>query len=439
MKFTQTGDKHLWIWEREKWTQSFWATEGTVDGQPVWLVTIPLSIRIPRAAREEIIGQLQKASMSADGYVFFIPDDLWKSMGRPVYGTNPTWWNRHAKMDPKKPESMEVVSKPNGDEEGPLHSGVEDDLFVKAAWKRSQVADLKTFRLVWLAITQEMPRRLVADMKPIDLGWAKLHAFPYRKNWKQIVLSRFPNAIEQLPAATNDRAGKHEAVMQTELPAHLRNTVLNALDPGDKDSGQYKFRWTLEVEESKAFVEWAKEFETDRHATLKRSDYAKQWGAVIARQFPQIVDVFTSFVRQTVFPAAMLGGAVDKNLGCLVPYIANKRVRPVMVDAVEVDPVTQSAGELCDDRGGRLVVAQGKNLSKLPVLRKVHQYMREAGGSPAGFIREPGAEDRLLVLDTVSRQGQTQDVLEAVSRGDDGLERAVSQANGKTELNVTPG
>lgn len=423
-KFTASTDRQLWVHEEEEFAQPLWATGGEVNGKPHWLVSLPYTQYVPRDVREKVTTHLYHGSISKDPFNLILPDEYMREYASPRYGTNPSYFQRYKSMNQAKPVSLEIEAKPRSEDmEKEEARHVSDERFLKMAWKMSPIADYKVFRMVWLAICQAMPHRLLVDMIPIDFGWARIHAFPYRKNWRQIVLSRMPNCVEQFQNAQGKTL--YQKAMTTELPMHIRNSVLIALHKDE--ASKNKFGWTLEIEESQEFDQWVHDLEVKRHQSITRKEYASQWASIINKQATDIIKVFYRFMRQTVIPAAQLGRTTASSCGGLVPHIASRGMRATRVDDVPVDPVTPTAGELCDDTGRRLVVGKAKKLPPLPVLRAVPAYMREPGGSASKLQWGASNEDRMLVLGADGGPGHTQDVLAQVARGDDGLERVVGQ------------
>ena len=422
--FTSTTDRQLWVHDEASFSWVVWAIGGTMDGQDVWLVTLPYTQTMPRDVRDKMTDYLYSGSVTKDRFNMIVTDAYLRDYASPRHGTNPSYWNRAPGVNMTKPSVVEADLKPGKEDvERNEAKEVSDERFLKMAWKMSPVSDYRTFRLVWLAICQAMPHRLLVDMVSVDFGWAKLHAFPYRKNWKQIVLSRMPNFLEQMKEVNGKTT--YQKALNTDLPAVIRNTVLVALDKDDH--GKHKFGWTLEVEESQEFDKWAKDVEIERHKNISRKDYATQWASIINKQATDIFQCWYRFVRQTTTPAAHLGRGDATSCSGLVPYIAGKGSRVARVDDVPVDPVTPNgAGELYDDTGRRVVVGKAKSMPSLPVLRAVPAYLREPGGSGSSLQWAGSGENRMLVLGPTVSEGRSQDVLAQVAGGERGLERVVS-------------
>jgi hypothetical protein len=425
-KFTSSTDRQLWVHEEEDFCQPLWAVGGEVDGKPHWLVNLPYTQYIPRDVRDKVTAHLYHGSITKDPFNLILPDQYLREYASPRYGTTPSYFQRYKSVNQPKPVTMELEAKPRVEDiEKQEAREVSDERFLKMAWKMSPIADYKVFRMVWLAICQAMPHRLLVDMIPIDFGWARIHAFPYRKNWRQIILSRMPNCHEQLQKAEGKTL--YQKALATDLPMHMRNSVLIALDKDE--ATKHKFGWTLEIEESQEFDKWAHDLEVKRHQSITRKEYASQWASIINKQATDIIKVFHRFVRQTVIPAAQLGKGTTQSGGGLVPLLASRGVREARVDNVPVDPVTPTTAELCDDSGRRVVVGKAKKLPPMPVLRAVPSYMRKSGGGDSRLEWAGPDENRMLVLGADGSVRQTQDVLAQVVGGDDGLERVVAQGD----------
>ena len=382
--------------ECPEWAIPFYATGGTVDGEPHWAVLITGTA--DAKLRRKVVELVRSKSISGDPNLLIVPDGWWREVAHPVYGVTPRFHERYEGIN-HTAKTIKFPGETISDEDE-----VSDEAFVKAAWRRSQIADLATFKAVWVAITQEIPRWMVGDLRSVNFGWGELHAFPYRSNWKQIVLSRFPNALTRLR-----KKELRKSAEETELPALLRNVVNCAVER--VNPGRTIFHWTLEITPNPEWFAFASKVESDRATLTNRHGYATSWGSIITRLFPSILKVFHRFVAQTAIPAGALSSGDGAGGSFLVAYTGAKGVRPVGVDLCKVDPVTPDGDELVDDRGRRSVVAKAKNVSSLPVLRFRAADMRDAGGCLTRLAWEGGDAERVLVSNPGSGEGQTQAVL----------------------------
>lgn len=396
-EFISTTDRQLWVLECPEWAIPFYATGGTVDGKPHWALILtgsaPIKIR-------KLAGELVRShSISGDPALQIVPDDWWREVAHPVYGITPRY---HERYEGKNEKARTInFTQLNCNEEGE----VSDLDFVKAAWKRSQISDLATFKAVWIAITQEIPRWMVGDLKSVNFGWGELHAFPYRANWKNIVLSRFPNPLRRL----RDKELRKSAE-ETELPALFRNVINCAID---KQEGKFSsFQWTLEVTPNPEWFAYTRKVESDRSKLTNRHGYATSWGSIITRLFPSILKVFHRFVAQTALPAGALSSGDGPSGSFLVPYTGPGGVRPVRVDDGAVNPITPTDGELTDDRGRRLVVAKpNKGVHQMPILQFRRADVRHSGGMQSRLQWEGGNDPGLLVLHPLGSQGPSETLL----------------------------
>jgi hypothetical protein len=381
--------------ECPEWAVPFYATGGTVDGKPHWAVlltgAVPIKIR-------KLVGELVRAnSISGNASMPIVADEWWKEVAHPVYGITPRYHERYEGINKSAKAIKFDKLKCSEDDE------VSDEAFVKAAWKRSAIADLATFKAVWIAITQEMPRWMVGDLRHVDFGFGQLHAFPYRANWKQIVLSRFPNALRRL----RDKELRKSAE-ETELPALLRNVVNCAIESQGPVSS---FQWTLEVTPNPEWFAYTRNVEADRAKLVNRHGYTTSWGSIITRLYPKILSVFHRFVAQTALPAGALSKGDGPGGSYLLPYTGNRRGTPVGVDLCQVDPVTAGGDELVDDRGRRALVVKAKNVQSLPVLQFKSKNLRDSRGDISRIEWQGGDENGLLVQVSRVGEGQKEDVL----------------------------
>jgi len=394
--------------ECPEWAVPFYATGGTVDGKPHWAVlltgAVPIKIR-------KLVGELVRAnSISGNASMPIVADEWWKEVAHPVYGITPRYHERYEGINKSAKAIKFDKLKCSEDDE------VSDEAFVKAAWKRSAIADLATFKAVWIAITQEMPRWMVGDLRHVDFGFGQLHAFPYRANWKQIVLSRFPNALRRL----RDKELRKSAE-ETELPALLRNVVNCAVESQGPVSS---FQWTLEVTPNPEWFAYTRNVEADRAKLVNRNGYTTSWGGIITRLYPKILSVFHRFVAQTALPAGALSSGDGPGGSFLVPYTGSRGRTKIGVDVLPVDPVTAGGDEIIDDRGRRALARKNKDVQSMPVFQFRQAHLRNGGGNITRSKWEGGDDSGLLVLHSVGGEIPVQNVLvEGHGGGGNGMGR----------------
>jgi hypothetical protein len=195
----------------------------------------------------------------------------------------------------------------------------EDD-FIKDVWRDTGICDLETMRLVWTVICQQIPKRLISDQDSINFGWGVLRAFPYRTNWKQIILSKFWRSW-----VIFSKKKTRDELDATEFGVEIRKTDLIAMMSKGQKSW---FRWTVEIEPTKAWEDYSDEIEKSVFSSIGARAYVDRLGGLINRLWPGIVSTFFSFAENTSIPCGSLVRGSGRSHYRLVEYVPDGKVLP---------------------------------------------------------------------------------------------------------------
>lgn len=267
--------------------------------------------------------------------------ELSKRFGHINCGTSTTFWVIEASLLPG------IASRAQGcmaqdylrweaTEPGPEMLGREEvkegsndsDAFVNYFCARSSI-DRPMGRYVWRAIKDGLLNWLINVQRPIDFELFTVHPIPYRVNWKEIMLAKYPAS----PKIFERQPGFWENdLLRMGFTQDLGSVDLIAMNKKPRT-----FSWTLEIEESALLRrEWAKA-EVARMAVKKPTKYAKYYEGTIKRRFRDILSIFATYVEKASAPvAAICEGARSGDL-ILCPRNRAGRVtttnqRPEFVD-----------------------------------------------------------------------------------------------------------
>lgn len=258
---------------------------------------------------------------------------------------------------------------------------VNDDAFLRDCFERSGLSDYTLFRVVWSAISQNLPRWLIREGRPVDLGILRLFAFPFRRNWTVNLLAKFPRLRsvfkhkDEVAAAALDGMGVSE---------DIRNTVNMAIDDA---YGSTTFRWTVDVIPGESFYRYTRELELARHAAFPGSGYIQQWSALIKRSTGPIFEVLRHASQELSKPAGTLRKDDASGAQTLVPCVDVPGVRGQIPDRLD-GPV------VCDPELAAVAGDTGEVVASHPVGQV----------SPVSFVRlraanmrVPGTDGRIRV------------------------------------------
>lgn len=248
--------------------------------------------------------------------------------------------------------------------------------FVEDLHAKSGIDQLPVLKALWNAICNHMAYWLLIEQKSIDFGWFKLHAFPVRANWKQILLARH-KVLPSIGRMTGE--DRLAAIYENGVGASLQETTLVALKG---DHHEKHVDWTVEVEPTKAWDDYVKAMELHRLGnSADGTEYPSWWGTTWYKLRNNALDVLLRFASQSGIPAATLGAGGYRSRSGFVDHVPKGRVLPANVDDTEVSAVvadSPAAVRLPD--GSVAGLQETQRMPKMPVVRLRLPDMRKSRG-----------------------------------------------------------
>lgn len=180
----------------------------------------------------------------------------------------------------------------------------DDVAFVRAVCARRGIPNLPQVTLHYHAICQTALEWLVDDRRPLNLGFARLHALPYRVNWREIIAARLP-ALGKLLLGRLADEGKAATLDAMAFDEHLMSANMVELT---KDGTT--FGWNLFAEPATPFERYANEYELASYREHSPESYASRWAALVREARPRLLELLAAFFRQASRPNA----TVDRRL-----------------------------------------------------------------------------------------------------------------------------
>lgn len=155
--------------------------------------------------------------------------------------------------------------------------------------------DQSTLTLAWIAITQQIPGWLLSG-NTLNLGFSRLIAVPYRKNWKEILLTRYPTLKKALMIKSPKR------LLSMAFTAASRMVRMSELTESHERRGRTVFSWTIEVLHDSDWEKTCDQVEGDAAARLGPLAYVKRWANRVAHIEDSIYEVLAEHVEKETAP-----------------------------------------------------------------------------------------------------------------------------------------
>lgn len=338
VRFKQLGDKELWIIHGESWSIPVYATPMEREAEQIKCVGVAAAIPLSPGQYSALADRLAAAATeySTTNGAVWVLDNLDSADGLAQYGerargVTPEYYMQwEAEPKPMPANAITGIEVPKPAKPAELTS--EMQAFIKRVWERTNLADVKLLSFLYDALCAEAQRWLLEDLKPLDLGFVRLAALPYRANWKQILLAKFPKIIRffKMPKEKRD-----VSLALTDYVVEIKNSDLWAIDKKEN-----YFHWTIEAIPTRTWHKYAEQKERNRLTSLSRSQYARAWARLIQKLEPRINDAMEHFILQTAIPCGAVLPGTHYGPAIVSPCVPKGRVVPVSRDHVETRVAT---------------------------------------------------------------------------------------------------
>ena len=260
-------------------------------------------------------------------------------------------------------EGSGLVEKPHTDsfsQEDEAKCKAEAENFINWVARRTG-AKPAVMRAVWMAIIQEAPAYLVEENKTINLGFAQIHAFPYRRNWKQILHAKFPKLIPSLKMVPKPLAEAY--LFNAGWNAETFNTDLCEFNKDANTIG-----WNLDISVNRQWYRVTGGYEKSKRASLGANGYGKRFLGLVKKNTRKILDFFARYVSQTTIPCAAIRKGGRSGGGYLVSYVPKGKVRPTAPQSVPAFVVSDNGEEQLKTPEDGAIQGEIKEVQPMPDL-----------------------------------------------------------------------
>ena len=330
--YEEGGDVELWLLKDVGIQMPVLVTPGVnpQNGKAMWLVTAAMPMT--QAQNDWLIRRMQDVTSRRSGHYWIVNADRGVQVFKKAPGITPKYYMKWGGLAAPSPAKV-VVGHDYDVKDADGEFSAEVNAFTLYVANRMSYGNLTFLRKMWCDFMRCAANWMIIEGRPLDMRFAYLRAFPYRKNWEQIIAAKFPGFLEYAKMTAEERVARLEA---SNLKAHLALPEMAAMH-----SAQI-FEWTVNVEVKPEFHEHARKVELIEYDRLNPAAYYERWKRIVSALYSSALSTMASFFLQASWP----NGDVDKGLPhdrrSLRWLLRPGRVRPAPPD---VPPTEYCLGE----------------------------------------------------------------------------------------------
>lgn len=329
--YDDAQDVELWLFKGEGWVLPCYRRTCTVDSEPFYHMrsAVPFGY-----AQVRVLGDLietyggMKASVG-----WMLPAESLEKIATRAPGITPEFYFTWEDRQPRKPKPLKdtFIDRIKRDQ-------VQAEEFLQHVSDRTGV-DRSTVSIVWLAITQTIPEWILGGRR-LDLGICKLVAIPYRHDWKELLLAKYPELNKVLLLKDPRR---FLSLAFTHLSRALRIEGLTQFHASHSHS---TFGWTIEVLHDSSWEKTVKEVERSHASKLGPASYIKRW----ANRVAQLEETIYEILAQKIAKANLSCCSVRRDSRSGSPRFV--QASPFVLGVPEVVDGDPGCGRCIDDHTG---------------------------------------------------------------------------------------
>lgn len=304
----QYGDKELWFITGEipegQWSIPMWVNRYK-SGNSEFVRVTPIAV-LPHQM-EKLDKILRGKSIWNKGNSFILEDGDFTRVANKAKGVTPEFYRKWPGIEAGVPQSQQTQVVTWKEPDPP------NTQFLKYLSERRGIS-YNLIKMVWWGICEEAPFWMVGERKPIDLGFVVLYPFPFRPNWKEVMLSKHPNAS---PIFEMNKSERDTNLLKCGFLADLcsgHNISMNMDD--------HTINWTIEAVPQKAWEDECHRMELIRLSTGKQA-YTSIYERIIKNLLPSAIEAMGSYFEKIVKPFACVRNSSTLGGRYLVPTRGN--------------------------------------------------------------------------------------------------------------------
>lgn len=244
-----------------------------------------------------------------------------------VRGLNPEFYTKWPGFVPRaspedSPEAIELEAEPG-------FSASELKFLKRIHYMLDSGLSWEAMKILWLVVRKEAIRQLSVDLKPLDLGFARIIAMPYRANWKEALCVRFQPrlaVLSLLAAFRRPRAQWHEHFHAMGFYNALASAKLLALNC--LNWSKPSVRWSLEILPAPELQRAMEEHEAARENSLGPARYAARILKQMALRLNLSLEILKHYTDAVRLPPGAIKEGKPFGTQILTPMRKTGHVRP---------------------------------------------------------------------------------------------------------------
>lgn len=262
--YDEAMDRELRVVQGEGWSIPVYVMYCVSGGERS--MHIMPAVPLGYAQHGRLQGVLELAGAQPLTHGWLLPEGAGEDITMAVRGVTPEFHFVWGGERPSRPEAGEPPKPKSAKARPPLSAS---DEFIDHVASTCGIGR-ETLAIAWAAVTQCAHGWLVSG-RSIDLGVFRIVAVPYRRNWKQLVLARYPG-MAKLLLLTNPRR-----LIELVFSSASRIIRGSELTECRTRRGREVFGWNVEVLTSPIWDRMCEDAEVEASARLGPIGYLKRW------------------------------------------------------------------------------------------------------------------------------------------------------------------
>ncbi len=243
------------------------------------------------------------------------------------------------------------------------------------SWADKSNLEVREARVLWQILCGEMAEHLAAQFKSVDFGFCVVHACPYRTNWKNFLIMRYPFLSQWIRGKS--AAERNRIINEAGVPVDMQDAYILAVRNGVAYIG-------LEISPRKSWWRYSLSIQKKLLASAGPVGYCRLFGRVIHKLKDRLLESYLAHLAASAIPCGKLAsGRYYAGQNFLVPNRERKKVRPSSVP-VRLSPLYQpnSPSEILSSGVAEDLVKSHQDMLPMPGIlqEKVDVRQIDVGG-----------------------------------------------------------
>lgn len=286
--YINNKDTELWVITGETWSIPVKARYCEFNGTEYYHIFPAVALGFAQSA----ILELTMKQMGGEVEVragWAVPSDALRIRFSKAPGITPEFYFRWLGDEIKTP-SQEAIEGKIKEQQSKLDCAD----FVKHTAQASGI-DAGVLTIAWIALAQQIPSWLLLG-NTLNLGFSRLVAVPYRKNWKEILLTRYPTLKKALMVRDSKR------LLSMAFTAASRMVRMSELTESHQRRGRTVFSHTIEVLHDSSWEKVCDQVEGEAAARLGPLAYVKRWANRVSQIEDTIYEILAEQIQKETAP-----------------------------------------------------------------------------------------------------------------------------------------